>query len=133
MRTIYNLKKEAFLFSLIGITAVLIDISTYLLIVSITKLITLSKLISFILGACFSYYGNKTFTFKVKTKRFTPFFFSATYILSLLLNIFINNLSLSLFNFENNYTILISLFLATIFSAIFNFIMMKFFVFKISR
>ena len=133
MKKIYKVRREAFLFIIIGILAVLIDISTYLLIVSLTKLITFSKFLSFILGACLSYYGNKTFTFEAKTKKITPFFFSVTYLISLLLNIIINNYSLSLFNYKNYFTILFSLFLSTICSAIFNFIMMKFVVFKSSR
>ena len=133
MNKIYNLKKEVFTFTLIGISAVLIDISTYIVLVSLTKLITLSKFISFILGACFSYYGNKNFTFKVKTKKITPLFFSGTYVISLLINISINNYSLSLFSYKNYFSILFALFLSTIFSAIFNFVMMKFFVFKKSR
>lgn len=133
MKKIYNLRKEVFIFTLIGISAVLIDISTYIVLVSLTKLITLSKFISFILGACFSYYGNKNFTFKVKTKKITPLFFSGTYVISLLINISINNYSLSLFSYKNYFSILFALFLSTIFSAIFNFVMMKFFVFKKSR
>ena len=133
MKKIYNLRKEVFIFTLIGISAVLIDISTYIVLVSLTKLITLSKLISFILGACFSYYGNKNFTFKVKTKKITPLFFSGTYVISLLINISINNYSLSLFSYKNYFSILFALFISTIFSAMFNFVMMKFFVFKKSR
>tara|TARA_Y100000994_G_C15500661_1_gene363338 strand:+ start:109 stop:510 length:402 start_codon:yes stop_codon:yes gene_type:complete len=133
MKNIYNLRKEVFIFTFIGITAVLIDISTYIFFVSLTKFITFSKFISFIIGASFSYYGNKKFTFKAKTKRITPLFFSGTYLISLLINISINNYSLSLFNYKNYFTILFSLFLSTIFSAIFNFVMMKFFVFKKSR
>ena len=133
MKKIYNLRKEVFIFTLIGISAVLIDISTYIVLVSLTKLITLSKFISFILGACFSYYGNKNFTFKVKAKKITPLFFSGTYVISLLINISINNYSLFLFSYKNYFSILFSLFLSTIFSAIFNFMMMKFFVFKRSK
>ena len=133
MKNIYRLRKEVFIFTLIGITAVLIDISTYIFFIFLTKLITLSKLLSFIFGAFFSYYGNKKFTFKAKTKRVTPFFFTGCYLISLLINISINNYSLSLFNYKNYYTILVSLFLSTLFSAIFNFVMMKFLVFKKSR
>ena len=133
MKKIHNLRKEVFIFTLIGISAVLIDISTYIVLVSLTKLITLSKFTSFILGACFSYYGNKNFTFKVKAKKITPLFFSGTYVISLLINISINNYSLSLFSYKNYFSILFALFVSTIFSAIFNFVMMKFFVFKKSR
>ena len=103
MKKIHNLRKEVFIFTLIGISAVLIDISTYIVLVSLTKLITLSKFTSFILGACFSYYGNKNFTFKVKAKKITPLFFSGTYVISLLINISINNYSLSLFSYKNYY------------------------------
>ena len=130
MKIKFIFKREVFLFIVIGITAVLIDISTYLLIFYLTQITTFSKFTSFLFGACFSYYGNKTFTFNAKTRRLTPYYFSATYLISLALNIFINNFSISLFNTKNSFTIYVSLFLATLFSAIFNFMMMKFLVFR---
>ncbi len=123
-------KKQLFLFVIIGITSVLIDTCSYLFLFSLTGSINLSKFISFIMGALFSYYGNKNITFNVKAKRLTPIYFSLVYSISLGLNIFSNSFSLYLFNNKETFSILISFFIATLISALFNFIMIKFFVFK---
>ena len=123
-------KKQLFLFVIIGITSVLIDTCTYLVLFSLTGSINLSKFISFIMGALFSYYGNKNITFNVKAKKLTPIYFSLVYSISLGLNIFSNSFSLYLFNNKETFSILISFFIATLISALFNFIMIKFFVFK---
>ena len=111
-------------------TAVLIDTCSYLFLFYLTGSINLSKFISFIMGALFSYYGNKNITFNVKAKRLTPIYFSLVYSISLGLNIFSNSFSLFLFNNKETFSILISFFIATLISALFNFIMIKFFVFK---
>ena len=123
-------KKQLFYFVIIGITSVLIDTCSYLFLFSLTGSINLSKFISFIMGALFSYYGNKNITFNVKAKRLTPIYFSLVYSISLGLNIFSNSFSLFLFNNKETFSILISFFIATLISALFNFIMIKFFVFK---
>ena len=125
-----NLKKESTIFIFVGLTSVLIDISTYFLLIKLIKIITVSKFISFILGAIFSYFGNKIFTFKAKTKKLTPIYFSLNYCLSLLINIYSNNLILSFFGYKNNMILLIAFLISTSSSAIFNFVTMKFFVFK---
>ena len=123
-------KKQLLFFVIIGITSVLIDTCSYLFLFSLTGSINLSKFISFIMGALFSYYGNKNITFNVKAKRLTPIYFSLVYSISLGLNIFSNSFSLYLFNNKETFSILVSFFIATLISALFNFIMIKFFVFK---
>ena len=125
-----SIKTETFLFGIIGIIAVLIDTCSYLFLFYLTGSINLSKFVSFIMGAVFSYYGNKNITFNVKAKKLTPVYFSIVYSISLGLNIFSNSFSLYLFQNKETISILISFFIATIISALFNFIMMKFFVFK---
>ena len=125
-----SIKRETLLFVIIGITSVLIDTCSYLLLFYFTSSINFSKFVSFIMGAVFSYYGNKNITFNVKAKKFTPIYFSLVYSISLGLNIFSNSFSLYLFQNKETISILISFFIATIISALFNFIMMKFFVFK---
>ena len=125
-----SIKTETFLFVIIGIIAVLIDTCSYLFLFYLTGSVNLSKFVSFIMGAVFSYYGNKNITFNVKAKKFTPVYFSLVYSISLGLNIFSNSFSLYLFQNKETISILISFFIATIISAFFNFIMMKFFVFK---
>ena len=125
-----SIKRQLTLFSIIGVTSVLIDTCCYLFLFSLTGLINLSKFISFIAGAFFSYYGNKNITFNVKAKKLTPIYFSLVYSISLGINIFANGFSLYLFNNKETISILISFFVATLISALFNFIMIKFFVFK---
>ncbi len=123
-------RKQLILFVIIGITSVLIDTSSYFFLFYLIGSINLSKFISFIMGALFSYYGNKNITFKVKAKKLTPIYFSIVYSISLGLNIFANSFSLYLFKNRETISILISFFIATLVSALFNFIMIKFFVFK---
>ena len=130
MRPNSSIKTETFLFVIIGIMAVLIDTSSYLFLFYLTGSINLSKFISFIMGAVFSYYGNKNITFNVKAKKLTPVYFSLVYSISLGLNIFTNSFSLYLLQNKETISILIAFFIATIISALFNFIMMKFFVFN---
>ena len=121
-----SIKAQSVLFIVIGI----IDTCTYLFLFYFTGLINLSKFVSFIIGAVFSYYGNKNITFNVKAKKLTPIYFSLVYSISLGLNIFSNSFSLFLFKNKETITILISFFIATLISALFNFVMMKFFVFR---
>ena len=125
-----SIKNQLILFIIIGITSVLIDTFIYLFLFYLTGSINLSKFISFIIGANFSYYGNKNITFNVKAKKLTPIYFSLVYSISLGLNIFANSFSLYLFKNKETISILISFFIATLISAFFNFIMIKFFVFK---
>ena len=125
-----SIKAQSVLFIVIGITAVFIDTCSYFFLFYFTGLINLSKFVSFIMGAVFSYYGNKNITFNVKAKKLTPIYFSLVYSISLGLNIFSNSFSLYLFKNKETITILISFFIATLISALFNFVMMKFFVFR---
>ena len=125
-----SIKGQSVLFIIIGLTAVFIDTCSYLFLLYFTGLINLSKFVSFIIGAVFSYYGNKNITFNVKAKKLTPIYFSLVYSISLGLNIFSNSFSLYLFKNKERINILISFFIATLISALFNFIMMKFFVFR---
>ena len=130
MKSNSSIRTQTFLFVIIGIMAVLIDTCSYLVLFFLIGSINLSKFVSFIMGAVFSYFGNKNITFNVKAKKLTPVYFSLVYSISLGLNIFANSFSLYLFQNKETISILISFFIATIISALFNFIMMKFFVFK---
>lgn len=125
-----SIKKQYTFFIVIGLTSVLIDTCAYLLLFYLSELVNFSKFISFIAGAVFSYYGNKNITFSVKAKKSTPIYFSLVYLISLGLNIIVNNFSLYIFQNKEILSVIISFFIATTISAIFNFIMIKFFVFK---
>lgn len=125
-----SIKKQYTFFIVIGITTVLIDTCAYLFLFYLTDLVNFSKFVSFISGAVFSYYGNKNITFSVKAKKFTPIYFSLVYFISLGLNIFVNNFSLYVFQNKEIFSVICSFLIATAISATFNFIMIKFFVFK---
>ena len=125
-----ELKRESIIFLIVGITAVFTDVTTYILLIKITRNFTFSKSISFILGAICSYFGNKVFTFQTKTKKLTPILFSITYTSSLLINIFINNYTLSFFEIKSPIIIFLAFFISSLFSATFNYITMKFLIFK---
>ena len=73
MKKIYRLRKEVFIFTLIGITAVLIDISTYIIFVSLTKLITFSKFIVLFLGLFSHIMAIKNLLLKQRQKRLLLF------------------------------------------------------------
>ena len=124
------IKNQPILFLIIGSTAVLIDTCSYLFLFYLIGSINLSKFVSFIMGAVFSYYGNKNITFNVKAKKLTPVYFSLVYSISLGLNIFANSFSIYLFQNKETISILVSFFIATLISALFNFVMLKFFVFN---
>ena len=103
-----SIKRQTVLFIIIGIISVLIDTCSYLFLFYFTGSLNFSKFISFIMGAVFSYYGNKNITFNVKAKQLTPIYFSLVYSVSLGLNIFTNSFSLYLFQNTKTFSILIS-------------------------
>lgn len=124
------IKKELFLFIIIGLTTVLIDLFTYLVLIELDfLLISIAKAIGFLLGTIFSYFANRYWTFgnkKFISGNFWRFVF--LYLTTLGTNVFFNKVSLILF-IDVMYAIHISFIIATIISASLNFLGMKFFVF----
>lgn len=116
---------QVYKFIFIGSITVLIDFSLYSLLTTIIS-INLSKAISFIFGSIFSLYFNKNFTFldasKLKLSKIINFF--GVYLSSLIMNVIINNTFI--LQLGSGYAFLI----ATTFSATYNFLLMKNFVFK---
>jgi len=122
-------KKEIKFFIFVGILATLTDFVVYILLKNFL-LIDLSKAIGFMSGALISYFGNRELTFSHATfKRGSFLRYAIVYILSMTLNIIVNKLTLTLLsNYEAH--IIGAFFIATSSSVIFNFIGMKFFVFR---
>jgi len=124
-------KKQFGIFLIIGALTVLIDYSTYRVLLAFSLFsISLSKGFGFILGTIFSYFANKLWTFSyIGSLPKSIYRFIGLYLATLGLNIGINALCLTMFA-ELDHCWEISFLIATAFSAIVNFMGMKFYVFK---
>ena len=129
-----KINKEFRSFFIVGIIAFSIDISFYYFLTSIEVSVNISKGISFLLGTVFGYFVNSIFTFKVLSLRTILFLrYLGVYILSMILNIFINE---QVFIFLHKSMItdqmvkLFSVIFATICSMIFNFVSLKLYVYR---
>ena len=124
-----DVRKELIRFLLIGISAVLVDLFVYLLMIKIGLSINISKAISFCSGAIVSYQANRLWTFKIKTiKLSNTLLFIILYGLSLIINVFMN--SFIIFVYREILSIQIAFVTATLFSATFNFFGLKLIVFN---
>lgn len=129
-----KINKEFRSFFIVGIIAFSIDISFYYFLTSIEVSVNISKGISFLLGTVFGYFVNSIFTFKVLSLKTILFLrYLSVYILSMILNIFINE---QVFIFLHKSMItdqmvkLSSVIFATICSMIFNFVSLKLYVYR---
>jgi putative flippase GtrA len=122
------------MFILIGICTVIIDYLTYSSILTYTALSKeKAKGIGFVVGTLFAYFGNRSLTFSKKSYRKKSFiYFSILYLMTLFLNILINSFVLKIIG-ESYLGYKIAFLIATAFSAVSNFLGMKFFVFKSMR
>ena len=111
-------------FIIVGSIAFFIDLGTYY-ILSIFLSIFLSKFFSFIIASGFTYLCNKNWTFKHQDSDNSLIKFIIFYIISGNLNSTINSISLYLIKDK-----FFSFILATGFTMIFNFLGLKFFIFK---
>ena len=129
-----KINKEFRSFFIVGIIAFSIDISFYYFLTSVEVSVNISKGISFLLGTVFGYFVNSIFTFKVLSLKTILFLrYLGVYILSMILNIFINE---QVFIFLHKSMItdqmvkLFSVIFATISSMIFNFVSLKLYVYR---
>ena len=127
-----NLGRQGFYFFIAGIVAVFLDYSVYSLCLESLGAI-FGKLFGFYTGVIVSFVINGHYTFRVKNRNllspkcFFRYFLALT--VSMVINVTINYLFLSLLE-AFFYKMLISFCAATFFSMSFNFIIMKFWVFK---
>ncbi|URQ70570.1 GtrA family protein [SAR86 cluster bacterium] len=129
-----KINKQFRSFFIVGIIAFSIDISFYYFLTSVEVSVNISKGISFLLGTVFGYFVNSIFTFKVLSLKTILFLrYLGVYILSMILNIFINE---QVFIFLHKSMItdqmvkLFSVIFATICSMIFNFVSLKLYVYR---
>ena len=129
MKRTSKVKKQIFLFLPIGFFTVFLDYCSYLFILNYFN-IHFAKAVGFFTGTLFSYFANKTITFRYKKnvkKSFVKFYI--LYFFSMCMNVIINS---SINHYFNNFqrTFILSFFISTGCSAILNFFGMKYYVFK---
>ena len=126
-------KQELKRFIASGISAVIVDFLVYSLLINFGLYLSYSKAISFLTGTVYSYFINKKWTFKAEGgfKTFLKFIF--VYFISLNINISVNNSIISFLNTQNFKSIFLAFLVSTALSAIFNFIMIKTYVFKLRK
>jgi putative flippase GtrA len=117
-------------FLVVGITTVLIDFVIYILLLFFDFETDLSKAASFSGGAIFAYFANRGYTFKSQRKGLLSFaLFSTLYILTLGVNVSMNELILSVFG-KTQLFIIFAFIVATGLSAAINYIGMKYIIFR---
>ena len=122
--------KELLKYIFVGLSTVLIDFLIYKFLIKFI-VIYLAKAISFLSGTFFSYQLNRTWTFKSGKKTLSQFIkYLIIHITSLILNVFINSLLLNTFSKNYFLSYEVSFLIATLTSAIYNFLFIKIFIFN---
>lgn len=125
--------KELLKYIFVGLSTVLIDFLIYKFLIKFI-VIYLAKTISFLSGTFFSYQLNRTWTFKSGEKTLSQFIkYLIIHITSLVLNVFINSLLLNTFSKNYFLSYEVSFLIATLTSATYNFLFIKFFIFNNTR
>ncbi len=125
--------KELLKYIFVGLSTVLIDFLIYKFLIKFI-VIYLAKTISFLSGTFFSYQLNRTWTFKSGKKTYSQFIkYLIIHITSLIINVFLNSLLLNTFSKNYFLSYEISFLIATLTSAIYNFLFIKKFIFNNSR
>ena len=126
-------KEELLKYIFVGLSTVLIDFLIYKFLIKFI-VIYLAKTISFLSGTFFSYQLNRTWTFKSGKKTLSQFIkYLIIHITSLVLNVFINSLLLNTFSKNYFLSYEVSFLIATLTSAIYNFLFIKNFIFNNTR
>ena len=122
--------KELLKYIFVGLSTVFIDFLIYKFLIKFI-VIYLAKTISFLSGTFYSYQLNRTWTFKSGKKTLSQFIkYLIIHITSLVLNVFINSLLLNTFSKNYFLSYEVSFLIATLTSAIYNFLFIKIFIFN---
>tara|TARA_Y100000589_G_scaffold282515_1_gene280057 strand:+ start:2623 stop:3033 length:411 start_codon:yes stop_codon:yes gene_type:complete len=122
--------KELNRFIAVGISTVLIDIIIYFVLLYFKFGISFAKALSFFGGTIYSYFINKKWTFNAIGSKKVFLFYITLYTVSMKINITVNSLIINLFINKNIMSILISFLISTLFSASFNFLCLKYCIFR---
>jgi|GEM_PF-461043 putative flippase GtrA len=124
------LEHEAIRFLIVGGATVFVDLVCYFVLVSLDYDTHLSKGISFSAGTIFAYFANSNYTFQgSKGNSFIFFIFCLLYLSTLVINIVTNEIVLESMG-RTNISFVFAFVIATMLSAILNFIGMKYYVFQ---
>lgn len=123
---------QALRFVPIGFATVGLDFVAYQLLLMLGLDVTVSKTVSFLAGAVFAFFANRTFTFRAAGGASALFKFALVYLTSLLVNVTVNGVALAALKglLPMAAGLLIAWFIATGTSAAVNFFGMKFYVFR---
>jgi len=129
----YLLERQIIRFAICGVLLAFIDFSIYATLLFIGVNLSLSKAFSYIVCIIVAYFLNKNWTFNIAKSNYRTFIlFVLSYGLSLIININVNSqvVSVSHGYLEDKIAIVLAFFAATGGAATFNFINLKFFIFK---
>lgn len=119
------MKKELISYLIVGIFAVLTDLIFYKIFVFLGVENSIAKRVSFILGACISFFFNKKLTFNSKSKSIIqPILFALIYLISFIINSITHDIIIRFFEINLAFAS------ATCLSIIINFLGQKYIVFK---
>jgi putative flippase GtrA len=113
----------------VGLGSVAIDAIVYAILLSVTDNTLLSKGISYVTGAIFSYFANWRFTFGARRGKFSEVAFVLVYLSSLAVNLGVNELFLIWFG-DEWWRAPLAFFITTGFTTVWNYIGMSLFVFR---
>jgi len=119
--------KQVAHFGIVGIAATVSDLTLYKTLVDSEVGTLFAKSLSFIVGLTVSYIGNSKITFKVKSRRLKKFLL--IYMVALVINVSVNEACLNFVFSTTQHSLLLSWCLATACSALFNFLLLKKWVF----
>lgn len=114
-------------FLIIGSITVGVDYVTYLSLLWLTVPVAPAKAVGFICGAVFAFFANREITFAAAGRSYASLRFGAVYLISLAVNVGVNNLVLTALPGGREIAFLA----ATALSAALNFVGMKLFVFSV--
>ena len=121
---------QAARFFVVGCSAVMVDFILYRILMWITGAISLAKAIGFVSGTVYSFFMNRTFTFKHgSSNKEQVLGFVLVYTFTMVMNLLMNELGLIIFG-AGELGINVSFVIAAFASAAVNFLGMKKFVFK---
>lgn len=120
---------EGYRFLLVGVVTVCVDYTVYQLGMKLGLEINFAKGVGFICGAIFAYITNRFWTFmERKVGSGSVWRFGIVYGINLALNVLINSFLFDIF-YLHKARVFGAFFIATVISAILNFLGMKFYVF----
>jgi putative flippase GtrA len=117
-------------FLITGVTATLIDSSVYSALLYLGMDFSPAKACGFIAAVAFAYNGHRRWTFSTHGSRKRIIGFSGLYITTFLINNLTNSLMLEILGKEQKLDIAGAFVVATGLTAVVNFTMMKFFIFR---